>query len=97
MFVQTFSVAIELTCFSPSIVLTASSIFLATSVSISVGLAPGYTVRIVTYGMSIRGICSRPIFLQAFRPSRTSATSNAETAMGRRTDAFDKNMRRPLL
>ena len=49
---------IELTCFTPAIGFTASSIFLLTSRSTVSGDAPGYSVMIDSTGISTSGIMS---------------------------------------
>ena len=87
---------IELTCLTPAIGLTASSIFLVTSRSTVSGDAPGYSVMIDSTGISTSGIMSIGSRRTEKMPSVTSVRIITVATTGRLMDRFERNMATPL-
>ena len=85
----------ELTCFTPEIELTASSIFRLTSRSTVSGDAPGYSVMIDRTGISTSGIMSMGSRLQENRPTVTRASIITVATTGRLMERFDRNIATP--
>ena len=79
-------------CFRPSTWLTASSILRTTAVSISSGVAPGYTTVTVTYGTSTSGTRSTPAVRHARNPKSARTSSTTVIAMGRFSEMSERNM-----
>ena len=83
---------IELTCFTPAIGFTASSIFLLTSRSTVSGDAPGYSVMIDSTGISTSGIMSIGRRRAENTPSVTSVSIITVATTGRLMDRLERNM-----
>ena len=83
---------IELTCLTPAIGLTASSIFRLTSRSTVSGEAPGYSVMIESTGISTSGIMSIGSRRYENRPSVTSVSIITVATTGRLMERFERNM-----
>ncbi len=81
-----------MTCFTPAIGLTASSIRLLTSLSTVSGEAPGYLVTIERMGISTSGYSSIARRLYEKRPSVTRTSIITVAKIGRLMERSERSM-----